>query len=144
MSVSILERRKAYYAIVESTQQGALDITPWLLWFLDTLNDAIQHTLNSIEQTTAKTQFWRRVDQRLLTPALTTEQVKVLNRLLDGDFNDGISSSQYQKVAKVSAPPPPVIWPCLLNRNVWSKLVRVVEARGMCWRCDFCIRLKTV
>jgi Fic family protein len=102
MSVSILERRKAYYAILESTQQGGLDITPWLLWFLDTLNDAIQHTLNSIEQTTAKTQFWRRVDQRLLTPALTTEQVKVLNRLLDGDFNDGISSSQYQKVAKVS------------------------------------------
>ncbi|GGP52322.1 hypothetical protein GCM10009409_18410 [Shewanella saliphila] len=102
MSVSILERRKAYHSILESTQQGGLDITPWLLWFLDTLNDAIQHTLNIIEQTTAKTQFWCRVDQHLLTPALTTEQVKVLNRLLDGDFNDGISSSQYQKVAKVS------------------------------------------
>ncbi len=102
MSVSILERRKAYYAILESTQQGPLDITPWLLWFLDTLNDAVQHTLDNIEQTIAKTQFWLRVNRRLLTPALTTEQVKVLNRLLEGDFSDGISSSQYQKVAKVS------------------------------------------
>ena len=102
MSVSILERHKAYYAILEFTQQGYLDITPWLLWFLDTLNDAIQNTLNSIEQTIAKNQFWLRVDRRTLTPSLTTEQVKVLNRLLDGDFSDGISSSQYQKVAQVS------------------------------------------
>ena len=60
------------------------------------------HAINNIEQTIAKTQFWLRVDRRLLTQALTTEQVKVLNRLLDGDFSDGISSSQYQKVAKVS------------------------------------------
>ena len=60
------------------------------------------HAINSIEQTIAKTQFWLRVDRRLLTPVLTTEQVKVLNLLLDGGFSDGISSSQYQKVAKVS------------------------------------------
>jgi len=33
---------------------------------------------------------------------LIAEQVKVLNRLLDGEFELGISSSQYQKVAKVS------------------------------------------
>ncbi|WP_434930735.1 Fic family protein [Shewanella sp. HL-SH5] len=102
MSVSILERRKAYYAILESTQKGSLDITPWLLWFLDTLNDAVQNSLNNIEQTIAKTPFWLRLDRRSLTPTLTTEQVKVLNRLLDGDFSDGISSSQYQKIAKVS------------------------------------------
>lgn len=38
-------------------------------------------------------------------PALLPEQVKVLNRLLDGGergFEHGISASQYQKVAKVS------------------------------------------
>jgi Fic family protein len=60
------------------------------------------HAINNIELTIAKTQFWLRVDRRLLTSALTTEQVKVLNRLLDGDFSDRLSSSQYQKVAKVS------------------------------------------
>lgn len=35
---------------------------------------------------------------------LTEEQVKVLNRMLDGDFEDGINTSQYHKVAKVSKP----------------------------------------
>ncbi|OEE10165.1 hypothetical protein A1Q3_10825 [Aliivibrio fischeri ZF-211] len=33
---------------------------------------------------------------------LTKEQVKVLNRMLDGDFEEGINTSQYHKVAKVS------------------------------------------
>ncbi len=33
---------------------------------------------------------------------VSAEQVRVLNRLLDGEFELGISSSQYQKVAKVS------------------------------------------
>jgi len=98
MSVSILERRKSYYAILKSTQKGGLDITAWVLWFLDTLNDALLNTLGTIEQTLSKTNYWRRVDQT----QLTTEQVKVLNRLLDGEFELGINSSQYQKVTKVS------------------------------------------
>ena len=98
MSVSILERRKSYYAILESTQKGGLNITAWVLWFLDTLNDALLNTLGTIEQTLSKTNYWRRVDQT----QLTTEQVKVLNRLLDGEFELGINSSQYQKVTKVS------------------------------------------
>ncbi|QFU25098.1 Fic family protein [Shewanella eurypsychrophilus] len=102
MSVSILERRQAYYDILESTQKGELDITSWLVWFLDTLNSSLQKSLNDIAQTVAKTNYWQRVDQTLLSG----EQVKVLNRLLDaspGDsFELGISSSQYQKVAKVS------------------------------------------
>ena len=98
MSVSILERRKAYYDILESTQKDGLNITSWLVWFLDTLNDTLLKTLGDIEQMVAKTNYWRRVDQT----QLTAEQAKVLNRLLDGEFELGISSSQYQKVAKVS------------------------------------------
>jgi Fic family protein len=98
MSVTILERRKGYYDILESTQKSGLDITPWLVWFLDTLNDTFLNTLSDIEQTVAKTVYWRWIDQT----QLTAEQVKVLNRLLDGDFEHGISSSHYQKVAKVS------------------------------------------
>ncbi|MCL1077054.1 Fic family protein [Parashewanella spongiae] len=98
MSVSILGKRKSYYNLLENSQKGTLDITPWLHWFLETLNQTLLYTLKDIEQTVAKTQFWQRVDQT----ALTQEQVKVLNRLLDGDFSEGISSSQYQKVAKVS------------------------------------------
>lgn len=98
MSVAILERRSSYYDILEQSQKGDTDITAWLVWFLDTLAASLKQVLADIEQTLLKTRFWQRVDQT----QLTKEQMKVLNRLLDGDFSDGISNSQYGKVAKVS------------------------------------------
>lgn len=98
MSVAILERRSSYYDVLEQSQKGEIDITAWLTWFLDTLNMSLKQVLADIEQTLQKTRFWQQVDQT----QLSKEQVKVLNRLLDGDFSDGISNSQYGKVAKVS------------------------------------------
>lgn len=98
MSVSILENRQSYYDVLESVQKGRLDITDWLVWFLKTLNQSLLNTLADIEQTLSKTRYWQSFDQT----QLSKEQSKVLNRLLDGDFELGINSSQYQKVAKVS------------------------------------------
>ena len=101
MSVAILEQRADYYRVLEQTQKGGLDITAWLVWFLDTLNATLEQAQQAITRTLAKSQFW----QRHGSEPLSTEQIKVLNRLLDGGENgflQGISASQYQKVAKVS------------------------------------------
>ena len=101
MSVAILEWRADYYRALESTQKGTLDITSWLCWFLDTLDYAIELALQVIDRSLAKTFFWLRHCNDDLSP----EQTKVLNRLLDGGeqgFENGISASQYQKVAGVS------------------------------------------
>ncbi|MDC5839727.1 Fic family protein [Vibrio europaeus] len=100
MSVGILANRKSYYQILEKTQKGNVDITDWVVWFLDVLNETFDEVLKEIQQTVFKTNFWRDVDQT----QLTSEQAKVLNRMLDGDFVDGINTSQYHKVAKVSKP----------------------------------------
>ncbi|MCF7514331.1 Fic family protein [Pseudoalteromonas sp. L23] len=100
MSVSILARRKSYYDILEQTQKGSLDITDWLVWFLDTLDETFAQVLQEIDKTTIKTNFWRNINQT----QLTAEQVKVLNKMLDGEFEQGINTSQYHKVAKVSKP----------------------------------------
>lgn len=100
MSVGILANRKSYYDILERTQKGGLNITAWIVWFLDILNETFDEALKEIEQTVFKTNFWRNVNQT----KFTAEQVKVLNRMLDGDFTDGINTSQYHKVAKVSKP----------------------------------------
>ena len=100
MSVAILANRKSYYEILEQSQKGGLDITAWLMWFLNTLGETFTNVLEEIDQTVFKTNFWRNVDQT----RLSSEQVKVLNRMLDGDFDQGINTSQYHKVAKVSKP----------------------------------------
>lgn len=101
MSVSILDDRQGYYRILEASQKGGLEITPWLEWFLHILLRSLQQALTRIDRVLAKARFWQRHRQH----ALSAEQIKVLNRLLDGGergFEDGISAAQYQTVARVS------------------------------------------
>ncbi|WP_413792834.1 MULTISPECIES: Fic family protein [unclassified Pseudomonas] len=101
MSVSILDDRAGYYRILETSQKATLDITDWLTWFLQTLLRSLHKAMTQIESVLGKTRFWQA--HRAL--ALTPEQSKVLNRLLDGGekgFEHGISAAQYQAVAKVS------------------------------------------
>lgn len=101
ISTVILQKRNAYYGILEQTQKGTSDITAWLDWFLDVLQQALQQSLAKIHRTLAKSRFWQLHAQDELLDA----QKKVLNRLLDGGetgFENGINASQYQKVAKVS------------------------------------------
>jgi Fic family protein len=101
MSASILADRAGYYRVLESSQKAGLDITAWLQWFLATLLNSLQQALQRIDRVLAKTRFWQQHQQHGLLP----EQVKVINRLLDGGergFEQGISASKYQAVAKVS------------------------------------------
>lgn len=101
MSVAILERRADYYRTLGSAQKGSLDITSWICWFLDTLDFSIELALQSIARSLAKAHFWLRHNHDCLSP----EQIRVVNRLLDGGeqgFENGINASQYQKVAGVS------------------------------------------
>ncbi|SET94736.1 Fic family protein [Pseudomonas graminis] len=107
MSASILARRQDYYRILEATQRGDLNITEWLLWFLQTLLHTLEQAMQRIERVLVKARFW----QAHRDDGLPPEQTKVLNRLLNGDllsekpdagFTGGISAAQYQAVAKVS------------------------------------------
>ena len=101
MSASILAERSGYYRVLEQSQNGGLDITDWLLWFLQALLDSLQQALSRIDRVLGKARFWRRHGEQMLS----AEQRKVINRLLDGGergFEHGINASQYQTVAKVS------------------------------------------
>jgi Fic family protein len=44
LSAQIRLERNAYYAILERTQKGNLDLTDWLQWFLKTLIKALKKT----------------------------------------------------------------------------------------------------
>lgn len=101
MSASILTRRADYYRILQETQRGEMDVTRWLLWFMDVLKDSLEQALATVTRMQDKARFWLIHN----SAQLNAEQTRVLNRLLDGGeqgFADGISASQYQKVAKVS------------------------------------------
>ncbi|MDE2419686.1 MAG: Fic family protein [Gammaproteobacteria bacterium] len=97
MPAAIFEQRKDYYRILEQSQRGKLDITDWVVWFLQTLDQAIQRTLDRIQTSLIKAQFW----QRLNVLSLSQEQLKVLNLMLEEEQNE-MSTSQYQTLTNVS------------------------------------------
>lgn len=97
MSAPIRAERKAYYDILESTQRGDLDITPWIAWFLGCLDRAIAGAGVILASVLQKARFW----EAHAGVALNDRQRAVVNRLL-GDFEGKLTSSKYATLAKCS------------------------------------------
>lgn len=97
LSAQIQRERKAYYDILEKTQKGSMDVTGWLVWFLEMLHRAVNQAQQSLDAVLAKSRFWQRPE--LLS--LNDRQLKLVNRLLDG-FEGKLTSSKWATIAKCS------------------------------------------
>lgn len=97
MSAQIGLERKDYYDILEKTQKGTMDITPWMDWFLDCLGRAIDGARTALGAVLAKARFWERIQG----VPLNDRQRLVVNRLLDG-FEGKLTTSKYAKLTKCS------------------------------------------
>ncbi len=97
LSEQIQIDRKHYYAILERTQKGPLNVTAWLEWFLGCLARAIKKALETLETVLDKARIWK----ALAKISLNERQRKVLNRLLDG-FEGKLTTSKWAKIAKCS------------------------------------------
>jgi len=97
MSAQVRQERGEYYEILERTQKGTLDITPWMEWFLDCLGRAIDGAQTTLSAVLRKARFWESV----AAVAINERQRLVLNRLLDG-FEGKLTTSKYAKLTKSS------------------------------------------
>jgi len=97
MSSQIRHERGAYYDILEETQKGALDITPWMQRFLGCLGRAIDGAQTTLTAVLAKARLW----ESLSALEINDRQRLVLNRLVDG-FEGKLTTSKYAKLAKCS------------------------------------------
>jgi len=97
MSTQIRQERAAYYDILERTQKGTMDITPWMDWFLGCLGRAIDGAQTILGAVLAKARFWEGVRG----VSLNERQTLVLNRLLDG-FEGKLTTSKYAKLTNSS------------------------------------------
>jgi len=97
MSAQIRLERKDYYAILERTQKGGLDITAWLGWFLGCLDRAFDGAEEILGNVLRKARFW----DAMAGQSLNERQRKVINRLLDG-FEGKLTSSKWAVLTKTS------------------------------------------
>jgi Fic family protein len=97
MSAQIRLERDAYYDILELTQKGDLDITPWMQWFLGCLDRAFDGTESTLSSVFKKADFWKKHS----AAPLNQRQRDVINRLLDG-FEGKLTSSRWATIEKCS------------------------------------------
>ena len=112
--------RKEYYDILEATQKGDLDITPWFQWFLACLDRAFDGAETALATVINKARFW----DTHAGENFNDRQRKIINRLLDG-FEGKLTSSKYAKIAKTSQDTALRDLDDLLKRGILAR-----EARG--------------
>jgi Fic family protein len=97
MSAQIRQERKAYYDILEKTQKGDLEITPWLEWFLDCLGRAFDRAETTLAAVLKKARFW----EKHAATTFNERQRKIVNQLLNG-FEGKLTTSKWAKLGKCS------------------------------------------
>ncbi|MFH0788669.1 MAG: Fic family protein [Pseudomonadota bacterium] len=97
MSAQIHLERKAYYDLLEKTQKGDLDITPWLEWFLGCLDRAITGAEHILADIFHKAHFWEAHTHK----PFNERQRAIINRLFDG-LEGKLTTSKWAKLAKCS------------------------------------------
>ncbi len=97
MSARIRQERDDYYTILERTQKGTLDITPWMEWFLGCLDRACDGAEAILASVLNKARFW----EAHAGESFNDRQRKVINRLLDG-FEGKLTTSKWASLGKCS------------------------------------------
>jgi Fic family protein len=97
MSAQIRLGRNEYYDILEQTQKGTLDVTPWMQWFLACLGRAFDGTEVTLTAVMRKAKFWEKHAQ----VQVNERQRDVINQLLDG-FEGKLTTTKWAKLEKCS------------------------------------------
>ena len=97
MSFWIEKERSLYYDKLEWGQKGDLDITEWLLWFIECLQNAIKGSEILLESRLQKSRFWKKAEKH----PLNERQIKILNLMLRS-FEGHLTTGKYAKITKCS------------------------------------------
>jgi len=96
MSAQLMKFKKGYYDILESTQKGSMDVSQWLVWYLERLTEALEATDETLSKILLKAKFW----ELHKTTQFNERQVEMINKL-HGDFVGKLHSSKWAKMTKV-------------------------------------------
>lgn len=101
LSRQLMSVRNRYYEALNAAQRGPLDVTPWLMFFIEQLRLACLASQAVVESALEKGRFWATHTRH----ALNERQLKVIQRLLDagrGGFEGGMSAEKYANLTGVS------------------------------------------
>ncbi len=97
LSTQIEKDKKNYYLLLEQSQKGNLDISTWIIWFLESLRKSILQSEEIIAKTLAKANFWQKNSQTVLN----IRQTKMLNLVWD-NFEGNLTTKKWAIINKCS------------------------------------------
>jgi Fic family protein len=100
-SQRLLDKRHDYYEQLERAQHGDLNVTEWVLWFVEQVRVSCEEASSVVDSTLAKAVFWMNHQDKELSP----RQRKVVNLLLDAGpngFEGGMSTRKYESIGGAS------------------------------------------
>ncbi len=103
LSRQLQESRRAYYEALSAAQRGSLDITPWVLWFVQTFTAGCVRSQQVVRSALQKAAFLQRANEY----GINSRQRKVLTRLLEagiGGFMGGMTAEKYSNMTGTSKP----------------------------------------
>lgn len=98
LSRQIEADRRAYYDILETQQRNSPDITAWLLWFLDCLDQALTRSETALRTILFKSHLWDTLNAK----GINERQRLIINRMFAEEFEGFMNTSKYAKIAKCS------------------------------------------
>ena len=97
MSAEIMRQRSQYYRALQTTQSGSMDITAWMIWFLDCLTSA----MNNSDRTADAALSRAKLQPFAQANSLNERQVKVVGRLIEG-WEGNITANRYGRMTGCS------------------------------------------
>lgn len=102
ISTTIYQKRKEYYTVLDKVCTSITqDITIWIKWFIELLEDSLNTTLTEIQTVQIKAKFW---DKHKNT-RLNERQKKVILKMLSylpNEFEGGMKVQKYISIAKTT------------------------------------------
>jgi Fic family protein len=98
ISSQIRDQRENYYGGLERAQKATMEITERLRWYLQQVRLALEDGLVRLDSAVRKARFWERFGRQ----ALNERQIKMLERVMRGDWEGKLTSSKWAKIARCS------------------------------------------
>ncbi len=97
MTSQLMKCRNQYYEVLEETQKSSLNITNWIIWFLDNLQASILNSTRLTQNTEKIAALWLKNSKI----SFNDRQRKIISMLHNG-FRGNLTSGKWAKICKCS------------------------------------------
>ena len=116
VSDQISKKKGEYQFILSQAQQGSLDITIWLQWYLHCLEGAYEHAETALATIVKRANFWNTQNEN----SFNRRQQVIINKLLTG-FDEEFTTTIYAWIVECSRDTALRDVTDLLRRDIFSK-----------------------